>query len=84
MDMIRAMTQRIRDPVHGLILFGRNGDRRRDETDAIAWRLLNAREFQRLRRIRQLGFSDLVFPGRRTAGSRIASASTTPPVFWPT
>ena len=63
MDTIRAMTQRIRDPVHGLILFGRNGDRQRDETDAIAWRLLNAREFQRLRRIRQLGFSDLVFPG---------------------
>ena len=63
MDMIRAMPQRIRDPVHGLIPFGRNGDRRRDETDAIAWRLLNAREFQRLRRIRQLGFSDLVFPG---------------------
>ena len=63
MDTIRAMTQRIRDPVHGLIPFGRNGDRRRDETDAIAWRLLNAREFQRLRRIRRLGFSDLVFPG---------------------
>ena len=57
------MTQRMRDPVYGLIPFGRNGDRRRDETDGIAWRLLNAREFQRLRRIRQLGFSDLVFPG---------------------
>ena len=61
--MTRAMTQRIRDPVHGLIVFGGSGDEHRDETDCIAWRLLNAREFQRLRRIRQLGFSDLVFPG---------------------
>jgi len=61
--MTRAMTQRIRDPVHGLIVFGGSGDKHRDETDRIAWRLLNAREFQRLRRIRQLGLSDLVFPG---------------------
>lgn len=61
--MTRAMTQRIRDPVHGLIVFGGSGDAHRDKTDRIAWRLLNAREFQRLRRIRQLGFSDLVFPG---------------------
>lgn len=56
-------TIRVRDPVHGLIVFGDNGDRERDETDRIAWELLNTREFQRLRRIRQLGFCDLVFPG---------------------
>ena len=56
-------TNRIRDPVHGLIRFGGGGDCHRDETDRIAWSLLNTREFQRLRRIRQLGFSDLVFPG---------------------
>jgi len=56
-------TERLRDPVHGLIVFGAEGQPDRDETDRIAWRLLNTREFQRLRRIRQLGFSDLVFPG---------------------
>ena len=56
-------TNRIRDPVHGLIVFGGSGDPHRDETDRIAWDLLNTGEFQRLRRIRQLGFFDLVFPG---------------------
>ncbi len=56
-------TQRIRDPVHGLIVFGGSGDGDRDETDRIAWRLLDAPEVQRLRRVRQLGFADLVFPG---------------------
>ena len=56
-------TNRIRDPVHGLIVFGGSGEPHRDETDRIAWDLLNTREFQRLRRIGQLGFFDLVFPG---------------------
>ena len=54
----RQKTQRLRDPVHGLIDFNRS-----DELAQLIWRLLNAREFQRLRRIRQLGFSEFVFPG---------------------
>ncbi len=50
--------KRIRDPIHGLIAFDLG-----DDTDRIAWDLLNAPEFQRLRRIRQLGFVDFIFPG---------------------
>jgi HD superfamily phosphohydrolase len=49
--------QRIRDPVHNLIEFGAN------EFDNSLWRALETRPFQRLRRIKQLGFSDLVYPG---------------------
>lgn len=48
--------ERIRDPVHGLIVF-------EDDIDRLAWDLINTREFQRLRRIRQLGFSEIVYPG---------------------
>lgn len=51
-------TQRIRDPIHGLIVF-----RNTDEVDQIAWKLINTPEFQRLRSIKQLGLSDFVFPG---------------------
>jgi uncharacterized protein len=54
-------SQRVRDSVHGLIVFTHEGrDARRDQT---AWRLLNTPEFQRLRRIRQLGLSEITFPG---------------------
>ena len=51
-------TKRIRDPVHGLIRFDLG-----NEIDRAAWRLLNTGEFQRLRRIKQLGVSEFTFPG---------------------
>lgn len=48
--------QRIRDPVHGLIEFS-------SDDEQLVWSLIQTAEFQRLRRIRQLGFSEFVFPG---------------------
>ena len=50
--------KRILDPIHGLIAFDL-----KDETDNLAWALIQTSAFQRLRRIRQLGLADLVFPG---------------------
>lgn len=50
--------QRIRDPIHGLIPFDINED-----VDKLAWSIIDTPEFQRLRRIRQLGVSEFVFPG---------------------
>jgi HD superfamily phosphohydrolase len=49
--------QRVRDPVHGLITF-----RADSALDQLAWRLLDTPEFQRLRRIKQLGVSEFIFP----------------------
>ncbi|MCA9616898.1 MAG: HD domain-containing protein, partial [Myxococcales bacterium] len=46
----------LRDPVHGLVDF--EGDAER-----VVGALLGTREVQRLRRIRQLGLTSLVFPG---------------------
>ena len=51
-------TFRLRDPVHGLIVFKPD-----DQVDQLAWSLLNTPEFQRLRRIKQLGVSEFTFPG---------------------
>ncbi len=47
----------LRDPIHDLILFHDN------PWDRLLWALLDCKEVQRLRRIKQLGFSELVFPG---------------------
>jgi len=44
----------IRDPIHGMITF---------KKDTVARELIDTKEFQRLRRIKQLGFADLVYPG---------------------
>lgn len=52
------MIKRIRDPVHGLITFNLS-----NEVDKVAWRLINTPEFQRLRRVKQLGVSEFIFPG---------------------
>ncbi|PKN44544.1 MAG: hypothetical protein CVU63_10280 [Deltaproteobacteria bacterium HGW-Deltaproteobacteria-20] len=46
----------LRDPVHGLIAF-------ESEEERIIEALLETREVQRLRRIRQLGFTSLAYPG---------------------
>lgn len=56
--MAEKTSQRVRDPIHGLITFDLE-----NEVDRLAWALIDTPEFQRLRRIRQLGFSDLVYPG---------------------
>jgi uncharacterized protein len=51
--------QRIRDPLHDLIQF----DVEKSQVEDVLWRVLQTRPFQRLRRIKQLGFSDFVYPG---------------------
>src|SRR5882757_3710795 len=48
----------IRDPVHDVIAF-----RLERPLDGLLFKLLNAAEFQRLRRIRQLGMASLAYPG---------------------
>ncbi|MDQ3037038.1 MAG: HD domain-containing protein [Myxococcota bacterium] len=46
----------LRDPVHGLVAF-------EGEAERVVHALLDTREVQRLRRVRQLGLTSLVFPG---------------------
>jgi HD superfamily phosphohydrolase len=48
----------IRDPVHDVIAL-----RLEQPVDAMLFRLINAAEFQRLRRVRQLGMASLAYPG---------------------
>jgi len=49
--------QRIRDPLHNLIEFPA------DEFHDAMWRVIQSHQYQRLRRVKQLGFSELVYPG---------------------
>ncbi|MEJ1119233.1 HD domain-containing protein [Phyllobacterium sp. CCNWLW109] len=51
------MVQRIRDPLHDIVEFSTS------ELERILWKAMQTRPFQRLRRVKQLGFSDLVYPG---------------------
>lgn len=50
-------TQRIRDPIHEMIVCDHT-----EPLDVAVWQLLNTPEVQRLRRIKQLGVSDFVYP----------------------
>lgn len=52
-----AWPERIRDPVHNLIEFHKDG------FEEHCWDVVQTVPFQRLRRIKQLGFSELVYPG---------------------
>ena len=49
--------QRVRDSIHNIIGFKGN------QFENMLWELINTRPFQRLRRVKQLGFSYLVYPG---------------------
>lgn len=55
--MAATKPQRIRDPVHNLIEFNSK------QFESTLWRVVQTPPFQRLRRVRQLGFSEFVFPG---------------------
>lgn len=48
----------VADPIHGLIHFNRQ-----DPTHNLLLQVINSRAFQRLRRIRQMGLAEFVFPG---------------------
>ena len=52
--------QRIRDPIHDLIVFDGPDV---SQLEGALWQVIQTRAFQRLRRVKQLGFSDFVYPG---------------------
>src|SRR4051812_46949142 len=56
--MAKITEKIIRDPVHDVIAF-----RLDRPLDSLLFKLVNAAEFQRLRRIRQLGMASLAYPG---------------------
>lgn len=47
-----------RDPIHDIIAFDTN-----DDVEQVLWQLICSRTFQRLRRVRQMGFAHLVYHG---------------------
>ena len=55
--MSSAWPKIIRDPIHNIVPF------EDERCDRLLLELINTKEFQRLRRIKQLGLSQLVFPG---------------------
>jgi HD superfamily phosphohydrolase len=55
--MAKGWPKIICDPIHDLITFENTS------WDRLLLKLINTREFQRLRRIKQLGLSEMVFPG---------------------
>lgn len=55
--MVVPKQQRIRDPIHNLIEFDNK------QFESTLWKVIQTPPFQRLRRVRQLGFSEFVFPG---------------------
>lgn len=57
-EIIPARRTSMADPIHGLIQFDRS-----DVSQNILLTVMNSRAFQRLRRIRQMGLAEFVFPG---------------------
>jgi uncharacterized protein len=55
--MAKYAAQRVRDPLHDIIEF------RAEQFENVMWSVVQTQPFQRLRRVKQLGFSELVFPG---------------------
>jgi len=53
----KGRPQRIRDPLHDLIEFDTG------RFEQMLWQVIQSAPFQRLRRVRQLGFSEYVYPG---------------------
>lgn len=53
----KGRPQRIRDPLHDLIEFDTG------RFEQMLWQVIQSPSFQRLRRVRQLGFSEYVYPG---------------------
>lgn len=53
----KGRPQRIRDPLHDLIEFDAG------RFEQMLWHVIQSPPFQRLRRVRQLGFSEYVYPG---------------------